>query len=341
MLSRPLSLLALVGAACVYPAVAAAAGPTAPAAAPQRPDVHTWLARIHDAASRHNFQGTLVVTGSAGVSSARIAHYCEGRNQFERSESLDGQARRMFRHNEVVYTFWPDSRVAVVEQREATANFPALLQDGGDQLSAYYELRAQGTDRVAGHDADVLLVLPRDAYRYGYRLWSDRATNLLLRADVLGRQSEVLETSAFSDLQIDVRPQPESVLQPMRKLDGYHVVRPTLTPARLEAEGWTLDHPVAGFRQISCVRRPMDGSSVGLNEGSTDQVLQAIYSDGLTYVSVFIEPYDAQRHQRETSGSAGATQTLSLRRGDWWLTIVGDVPPSTLRLFADALERKK
>jgi sigma-E factor negative regulatory protein RseB len=341
MLSRPISTLALVGAACVFSAVASAAGPAdAPASAP-KPDVRQWLMRIHDAASRHNFQGTFVVSGGGAVSSARIAHYCEGKNQFERSESLDGQTRRMFRHNEVVYTFWPASRVALIEQRDVTASFPALLQAGGDRIADFYEVRVQGTDRVAGHDADVVLVLPRDAYRYGYRLWADRATSLLLRADVLGRQSEVLETSAFSDLEIGVRSQPDSVLQPMRRLDGYHVVRPTLTPTRLEAEGWALDQPVPGFRQISCVRRPMDGSGVGLSESTTEPVLQAIYSDGLTYVSVFIERFDAQRHAREMLAAAGATQTLSLRRGDWWLTIVGDVPPSTLRLFADALERRK
>jgi sigma-E factor negative regulatory protein RseB len=341
MLSRPISALALAGAACVFAAHAAGtAAPPAPA--PSQPqEVRAWLARIHDAANRHNFQGTFVVTGGGAVSTARIAHYCIGKDQFERSETLDGQTRRSFRHNDLTTTFWPASRIALVEQRGGPASFPGLLQPGGDRLGDFYEVRTQGTDRVAGHDATVLLVVPKDAYRYGYRLWADRATSLLLRADVLGRQSEVLETSAFSDLEIDLRPQPESVLQPMRKLEGYRVLRPTMTPTRLEAEGWAIVQPVPGFRQINCVRRPMDGSGIGISDGTAaEQVVQAVYSDGLTYVSVFIEPFNVQRHQREVQAAAGATQTMSLRRGDWWLTIVGDVPPSTLRLFADALERR-
>ena len=118
---------------------------------------------------------------------------------------------------------------------------------------------------------------PRDAYRYGYRLWSDKASGLLLRADVLGERGEVLETSAFSDCRIGVQPQPEAVLQPMKKLDGYRVLRPVLTPTHLEAEGWTMRQAVPGFRQVSCVKRPMDGAGddgAGAAAGAADDLLR-------------------------------------------------------------------
>ena len=71
------------------------------------------------------------------------------------------------------------------------------------------------------------------------------------------------------------------------------------------------------------------------------KVLQAIYSDGLATVSVFVEPYDAQRHGRSQQTSIGATQTLTRREGDWWVTLVGDVPAATLRDFASALTRTR
>jgi sigma-E factor negative regulatory protein RseB len=37
----------------------------------------------------------------------------------------------------------------------------------------------------------------------------------------------------------------------------------------------------------------------------------------------------------------GATHALARRNSDWWITVVGDVPPTTLRQFAQALERRK
>ena len=340
MLHRPLLALTMVGALCTF-LPATRAGEPASASSAEPKEVRSWLMRIHEAASRRNFQGTFIVSAGGAVSSARIAHYCEGPNQFERIDSLDGQTRHVFRHNEVVHTLWPQAHVAMIEQRDQLTTFPALLQVGDDRIAEFYEVRQAGIDRVAGYEASVLLVRPRDAFRFGYRLWAERTSGLLLRADVIGDRGELLETSAFSDVAIDVKSQPDAVLQPMRKLDGYRLVRPTLTPTRLESEGWTLRQGVPGFRQVSCVRRPLDGITDSEPATGVAEALQTIYSDGLTYVSVFIEPYSPERHTRQMLTTIGATQTLMRRQGDWWITVVGDVPASTLKAFAGALERKK
>ena len=339
MLSRRSSVLALAGACAVLWPIGASAQE---AVAPHddtldRRQVRAWLMRIHEAAGRRNFQGTFVVSTGGSVSSARIAHFCDGRNQFERIETMDGQLRRIFRHNDVVHTLWPQRHLALVEQRDLMSSCPALLQGGDDRIADAYEVRPLGVERVAGHEADVLGIKPRDALRFGYKLWADKATGLLLRAEVLDERDQVLESSAFSELTIGVKTQPESVLQPMSRLDGYKVLHPTLVPTRLENEGWTLRPPASGFRQVSCVRRPLDETA---DAGATPQVLQSIYSDGLTYVSVFIEPFDAERHLRPMQTSSGATQTMMRRFGDSWITLVGDVPMATLRLFAGALEHK-
>jgi sigma-E factor negative regulatory protein RseB len=340
MLLRVFTPLTLAWAAVAWvpawgqvPASGASPAPTS--------DVRAWLLRIHDAASRRNFQGTFVVSGSGSVASARISHFCEGPNQYERIESLDGKQRQVYRFNDVVHTVWPGSHIAMIEQRGLLSSFPALLQAGDDGIAEWYDVRADGVERVAGHEANVLAVKARDAYRYGYRLWADRASGLLLRADVIGEHGDVLETSAFSDVVIGIRPQPESVLHEMRKLDGYRIVKPVLTPTRLEVEGWTMRQATPGFRQVSCVRRQIDRPGEASGDVAPPPVIQAIYSDGLTYVSVFIEPFRADRHTRPMVAAMGATSTLSQRQGDWWVTVVGDTPPATLRTFAAALERRK
>ncbi|MEO7115122.1 MAG: MucB/RseB C-terminal domain-containing protein [Caldimonas sp.] len=329
--------LTLVWAALAH-SVPACAQPVS--AAPPS-DVRAWLLRIHDAASRRNFQGTFVVSGGGSVASARIAHFCEGPNQFERIESLDGRQRKVFRHNDTVQTIWPASHVAMIEQRGALSSFPALLQGGDDGIAEWYEVSAEGSDRVAGHEADVLAIRARDAHRYGYRLWADRASGLLLRAEVVGERGEVLETSAFSEVTIGIRPKPESVLHAMKKLDGYRVVKPVLTPTRLELQGWTMKQVAPGFRPVSCVSRQIEAPDDVAGAKPSPSVIQSIYSDGLTYVSVFIEPYRPEHHPKPMFVSLGATSTLSQRQGDWWVTIVGDTPPATLRIFAAALERRK
>ncbi|MDQ2926928.1 MAG: MucB/RseB C-terminal domain-containing protein [Pseudomonadota bacterium] len=337
MLPRSLVPLTLACAALLGATAATAAGQaSAPAS-----EVRGWLLRIHDAASHRNFQGTFVVSGGGSVASARISHFYEGPNQYERIESLDGRQRKVFRHNDVVHTVWPASHVAMIEQRGLLNSFPALLQAGDDGLGEWYEVQAEGLDRVAGHEANVLAVKARDGYRYGYRLWADHDSGLLLRVDVIGEQGNVLETSAFSEVSIGVRPKPESIMQGMRKLDGYRIVKPVLTPTRLDSEGWTLRRLAPGFKEVSCVSRQIENPREASTEPALPPVIQTIFSDGLTYVSVFIEPYRADRHGQPMLAALGATQTLTQRHGNWWVTVIGDTPPATLKMFAAALERKK
>ncbi len=350
MLFRPLRVATLLFAfVASTPVLAAPALPDSGAAQPG--EVRAWLMRIHDAASRNNFQGTFVVSGGGNVASARIAHYCEGANQFERIESLDGRERTVYRHNDIVHTLWPGSHIAVIEQRDLPISFPALLQAQGTSIADLYDVQKRSDDRVAGREADVLLIKPKDAYRYGYRLWADKATGLLLRADVLAANGEVLETSAFSDVAIGVKGQPGSVLRPMKRLDGYRVLHPALLRTRLDDEGWALRQPAPGFRLVSCVSREMgvaaegadaaNGIAAAADNEREPRVLQSIYSDGLTYVSIFIEPFRPDRPARPSLTTIGATRTLMLRQGDWWVTVVGDTPVATLRLFADALQRTR
>jgi sigma-E factor negative regulatory protein RseB len=311
----------------------APASASAPASEMQ-PDVRAWWARIQSAASNRNYQGTLVFSAGGLVSSSRVAHYCDGTQRYQRIDALDGQARQVLRHNELVKTLWPANRVAVVEPRQALSGFPAL-PSGEVNPATSYEARLLGHERIAGHDAQVLLFKPRDNLRFAQRLWAERSTGLLLRADVLDPRGEVLETSAFTDLHLGARLQPEAVVAGMKKLVGWKELRPQIGRTQLDAEGWTLAHPVVGFNLVSCVKRPL------VADGNGDvQVLQSVFSDGLTQVSVFVEPFDAQRHQASLS-RVGATHSVAAQAGAWWITVVGDVPMNTANQFIKALERKR
>jgi sigma-E factor negative regulatory protein RseB len=153
---------------------------------------------------------------------------------------------------------------------------------------------------------------------------------------VLGEHGEVLESAAFSALELGARIQPQSLLHEMNRLDGYKISRPQLQPTDLAREGWSLKTPVAGFQPVSCIRRPAAGP-----QPEQEGMLQAIYSDGLTHVSIFIEPYLSGSARPETQAAVGATHVLTRRLGDWWITAMGDVPPLTLRQFTQALERRR
>jgi sigma-E factor negative regulatory protein RseB len=320
---------------CLLPLASGAAGPVG---VPQV-DAQSWIARIHAAATTANYQGTMVFSAGGTLSSSRVWHYCVGDQTYERLDALDGRQQRILRHNEAVHTLWPQTRVVVVEKRETLAAWSTTPQAVDPQALEQYELRREGQARIAGREAAVVVLEPRDGLRYAQRLWADLATGLMLRADVIadgpGGARPLLESTAYSEIEIGVRPQPEVVLEAARRLDGYRVVRPQQRRTTLEAEGWTLARPVQGFRLAGCVQRGMETA------GDDEPVLQAVFSDGLTHVSVFVEAYKPQRHRVEMQAQLGATGTMMQRRGAHWITAVGDVPPATLKLFADAIERRR
>jgi sigma-E factor negative regulatory protein RseB len=301
-------------------------------------DLRGWLVRIHDAAARSNYVGTLVNSAGGNVVSSRVGHFFDGRNTLERVDALDGEARSMLRVNDEVRTLWPRYRVAVVEPVDPRASFPSLVSGSEQRIPDLYELHVQPGERVAGHDADRLLLQARDDSRFDHVIWADRATGLLLRVDVVvgGR---TLESSGFSDVNIGVKPDANTVYAELHRADGYHVIKPEVEHTKLEAEGWTMQagQLPAGFQSLGCVRRalPMPGANAG-----AAKVLQSIWSDGLTHVSLFIEPFQPQRHRSEGLTVIGATHTLTRRVNDMWLTVVGDAPPAALDQFARALERK-
>jgi sigma-E factor negative regulatory protein RseB len=311
---------------------------SAPKSSDNAQQLRAWLMRIHDAATRVNYVGTLINNAGGVVSSARVAHYCEGHNELERIDSLDGELRGMLRVNAQTRTVWPRLRVSVIEPVDPRAAFPALVSGSEQHIPEFYELQPQPGERIAGHDADRALLKARDNRRFDRALWADRATGLLLRVDVQV-DGRTLESSAFSDVKIGVRPQPEDIYGELHQLEKFRVLRPTMQPTQLDAEGWMLRSEALppGFQVLGCVRRNL---SLPVADSAQGNVLQAIFSDGLTPVSLFIERYQPARHAAAGLTVIGATHTLSRRAEDYWLTAVGDVPEETLQQFIKALERK-
>lgn len=332
------SLIVLTLLALVLPAAVAGPVVTPPAsqAAGKERSLSEWLLRMHEASRRRAYTGTLVVSSGVSMASARVWHVCDGKQQMERVESLTGTPRSTFRRNDEVITFSPQSRVAVAERRESLGLFPQLLQAPDTAIEQYYSARQQGQERVAGFEADVVQVVPRDDLRFGYRIWSERRTGLVVKLQTLDAHGQMLEQVAYSDLQLDAPVNMDKLRAMMGKTEGYKVEKLALVRTTAAAEGWQLKQPVPGFTPMSCFRRPAPGQGGG-------SAVQWVFSDGLATVSLFIEPFEASRHVQEGLLIMGATHTLLQRLdavgGPWWLSVVGEVPAATLRVFAQQLAR--
>ena len=286
-----------------------------------------WLRAIRTAAQRANYTGTIVYQRGDEVHSSHIVHFFDGTAPRERVLTLDGRPREFIRHGDEVQCLYPKARRVVIEQTGPRTTFPALGQIGLSRVLDHYSLTVGDAERVAGIECRVLELAPRDVLRYGYRLWVEPQSGLLLKVQVLGADDAMIEQIAFSDVRIGETVD-KAELKPSWSTAGWQVVRHPSHQIELSRQGWSITAP-EGFRMLTEVER-------NLGDEPGPAALQAVYSDGLATVSVFIEP-----------GAAPADPAPLQHRGPWSafmrlvgdarVTVVGEVPPTTAQSIADSV----
>ncbi|MGN6390589.1 MAG: MucB/RseB C-terminal domain-containing protein [Burkholderiaceae bacterium] len=325
-------LVALIGASA-----ADAKAPAAEATAPKA------LLRTIQASARHlNYSGIFIYQQGSDFSTSRITHVVErGGSEIERVEILDGQPREYLRRNGRMTCYMPTTKTMAVEAA-ADDIFPTLAGADPERIEARYRIEAGMTGRVGGREAESIVLEPRDRLRYGYRLWADRHTGLLLRAQTIGPDGRVVEQMSFAQVEI-------GGIDPSRVRPGFvtatwRVEETAMSEADLSA--WSVKALPPGFQKIRELKRSMAGrdaagaSNAAVVPGAAErrELSQIVYSDGLAAISVFIEPDTPGR--RQGLFRQGALSILGKRQGRFWLTIVGEVPATTLRQVADSIEPK-
>lgn len=324
----------------------------APGDAPVAPEAAAapahWLRLMGQAARLSSYDGTVMMSTAGRSSSVQVSHRVSGAEQYERIEPLDGPERQIYRHNDDIQILWPHKKTALIQQRGALLGAPRPWAQVDERVADFYQIDLVGQQRWAGLPATVLLLRARDQFRYGQRVWAEQRSGLVVRAETLAPGGQVLEWTAFTQVNLGPAAARGWSMPDAKSLAGWRLLRSELKKTTLPQEGWQVSDLPPGFRLLTCVRRGASGMAPSLAGGAeasapasppSADVVQAIFGDGVTHVSVFIEPFDAQRHAREMMLGQGATQTLKRRVGDWWLTVVGDVPAATVVRFAAAFQR--
>jgi sigma-E factor negative regulatory protein RseB len=294
-------------------------------------DAREWLARMNEALAGRNYQGEFLHLSDGRVEKMRILHRASGGRVAERLVSLSGSGREIVRHDDEVQCYLPDQRRVLVESRQARGPLLGAMPTFDASLEAHYRLETVGRARsVIGRPARIVAVVPRDAYRFGYRLWIDEETRMPVRSDLVDAQGNVLEQVLFTALTLGPAPS-DAALKPDVQADGYAWVRQGGggTPAS-EPVAWKFSRLPPGFR--------LGSSGVQQLPGADRPVTHLVVSDGLASVSVFIEAPVPGRAPNEGRGRVGSAFALSTAVADHQVTAVGEVPPQTLQFIASALE---
>ncbi|MDO8208182.1 MAG: MucB/RseB C-terminal domain-containing protein [Gallionella sp.] len=283
-----------------------------------------WLKTAAFAGHQTDYSGVFVYQYGNHVETSRISHVVETDSEYEKLESLDGPKREIIRHHGQVWCY-TNHKMVQVDSQSGRGRFPLLLPAQLSALSENYQVKEAGVERVAGYNTQVILYQPRDNLRYTHKIWVHTDSGLLLKSAVLNEKNQVVEQYAFTELKIGGEVDRSWVAS---STPGNS--KPALNKAAMTVNsGWVVDALPNGFKKTMEILRPMHGKHAS--------VTQLVFSDGLSAISVFIEPADADEDDNEGLTSRGAVNLYHKVVDKHLYNVVGEVPPKTVMQVLDSI----
>jgi sigma-E factor negative regulatory protein RseB len=295
------------------------------------PEAMALLRRIYQATEKLSYTGTFVYQQGGRTETSRITRITGPGGDVERVETLDGMPREIVRTRDTVRCYLPESQTVKVERRTDPRAFPAVLPERITDLARNYSITRGAPKRIAGYDVDAVVLTPKDELRYGYKLWADVKSGMLLKSRTFNRKGETIEQFSFAQLAIGNVPR--GLAKTRHAAANWRIEDTAVTPADLARSGWTVNGDLPGFRKVIEVMRKL---------GAARPVGQMVYSDGLAAVSVFIEPMSGRPEAvRPGLSSLGAFHIYTREVANHIVTVVGEAPAASVQRIANTVEFRR
>lgn len=299
--------------------------PVMAGAAGTQQEAHEWLDKMHTAVQQLNYEGTFVYLHNQHMETMKIIHTVEEGVEKERLVSLNGVQREVVRSEGEVICIQPDIKTVLVGKRLGHGAIANILPYDPDEISAYYDFRIDGEERIADKNTKIVLVIPKDENRYGHRVSIDMESALPLRSDLLDNTGKPVSQIMFTSMQTNPKISDNSLeLVSQEELKEYKWKRQQPTQDSKDAK-WIFDSLPDGFRLSVHEIRP--------STTSDNLVEHFVFTDGLATMSVYIEKALADK-RFEGDSHMGPIHAFGTQIDGYQVTAVGEVPAQTVKQFA-------
>ncbi len=294
--------------------------------------IQNWLEKMAHAGHMQNFSGTFVYGKNSDLTVMKIFHRADKFGELERLISMDGSGREVIRSNNLVTCILPDKNSVVVEKSRPLSKFPPSFPTQISELN-YYSFSLKQQDSIAGHLAQKIAVNPKDQYRFGYHLWIDVKTGLLLKSLLLSENNEMIEQFLFTNLKYHDKLD-DNLFKPSiegKKYSWFQAKKESAAEVKaLSLSGWEFINLPPGFK-------------VNLKRNHTmprgDSPLKHfVISDGLATVSVYIESHLSENSDLIGGTSMGAVNAYGRHLDEFHVTAVGEVPMITVKMICESTQ---
>ncbi len=287
-----------------------------------------YLGKMRQAMHTLNYQGTVVFMENGALDAVHYRHaVVRGREQ-EQLISLNSPAREIIREAGTVQCIFKETGQSVVDHRPLNHSFLIDFPQDIGRLEQFYRFENKGMETVAMRPCHRIDIMPRDDYRYAWRIWIDKDVFLPLKIELLDLTGKALEQVVFTDLSL-----PATI--PFISLDDTsedkvrHIHQTTNQPQATWP--FILKNIPPGFETQFYTQKP-------IHKASEYSVSHLLLSDGLSSVSVYLDQADDSLG--DSQESLGSVNSVTRILGDKLLVVLGKVPPKTVQFIAKGVVLK-
>ena len=297
------------------------------------PDPKILIAEMSNATTELNYDGIFVYRYDKQIDKMRIIHKKNSNGDVhERLVLLTGSKREIIRDNDRVKYFFPENKVVIIEKSKSGQLISSYIPDTIQSISKFYAFDIVGQGRIVGLNAWIVNIRPIDRFRYGYQLWIDKESKLLLKSKLKNFQGVTLEQIMFTQLDV-LGNIDDMLLKPSFSSKNFTLINninDKTSAYNVSRKKWKPSWIPKGFLMSEYSIDPMPTSAM--------PVEHFIYSDGLATISIYVEKLNKQQPIRTGTTNFGGVNTYSLSTDGYQITAIGEVPKTTVQLIVNSVK---
>jgi len=277
-----------------------------------------------------NYKGVFRTQHNKEIKSIEITHATNNEQEFLRINVLDGSPGEVLSQGKTTYVYNTIEDNVIIQKRKKQRLFPAIFPSNVEVLKDFYRLSIGKTERIAGRLSQLLVLSPIDDFRYFHYFWLDRKSFLPLKMVVMDKDKNIIEQASFTQINTidnknldwfkpDVDPSKNYIFDD--KIVGQGIVKNRF---------WKVKKIPPGYKEVDFRTKRMSGSNFLSH--------QLVFSDGLSYVSLFIKPISRGQKPKVGHVKVGINNICAQYQDGYQIMAVGSVPTSTCNKFSETIE---
>jgi len=277
-----------------------------------------------------DYKGVFHTQHDKEIKSIEITHATNNDQEFIKMNVLDGSPGEVLSQGKTIYVYNTIDNNVIIQKRKKQRLFPAIFPSNTDSIKNFYRLSIGKSERIAGRLSQLVVLSPIDNFRYSYNFWLDKKTYLPLKMVVMDQVGNIIEQTSFTQISMIKDKSLDWFKPEVDPLKNYIFNDQIVGQGIAKEPFWTIKKIPPGYKEVDFITKRIPGLNILSH--------QLVFSDGLSYVSLFIKPITRGQKPKVGQVNLGVNYICARYHNGYQIMAVGSVPLSACNNFSESIE---